>query len=444
MAQQFGFRAANSLSEILDRNRAWDNLGISRNDLPLLVDTAAAGITSADYFAIAGLRAPLEDQINASASGATVFLAGLLGKVKKNGDTGVGTILAQTVNNDRPYANAANSIFAPSVESFFSPPSASGFSQGGEYKLGTVTADTTTVSGFNYQGITPAWNNFFVRYKRFLTVKEEPSWDERLSPLYLPSPVQIEGNVLWLDSEYSPVVQEGGAVRRWEDVLGRGRASQESSANRPLFVENSLNGKPAVVFDGNNDFLSFGNISSLFPTGATVIIVAALGEPSARGDSDYNLLGTLNNASNRWRTGTGNGNFGLFTSTLRSGFPERMPANGTFVFSVRASQVFGLELRINGRRQGLLNNAFAPTITYNPGSVYTLGANAGGTAGFLGGSMFAVAFFNRTLDLRELNTMEEYFKWRYDFSFDPDRSQPIELENGQSLLLEDGSPFVFG
>lgn len=444
MAQQFGFRSANNLSEAQERNKCWDNLGINRNDLPLLVNTAASGVTEADYFAIANLTASLEEQIVAAVSGATDSLSLMQGKVSKNGDTEVGTIFAEGVDNDRPYYDAANTIYGPSVDSFFSPANASGFSAGAEYKLGTVTAQTTTVSGLDYEGIAPGWNNYFVRYKEYLAIQEEPSWTQRYSPLYLPPPSQIPGNVLWLDSELSSFVQEGTAVRQWRDVLNRGGAIQESSLNRPLLVPNRLNGKPGVVFDGSNDFLSFGNISGLFPTGATVVIVATLGEPGIRGDSDYNLLGTLNNTANRWRTGSGSGSFGLFTTTVQTGFPSVMPGNGTYVFTVRASQEFGLEVRSNSVRTGILDNRFTANITYSPGTIYVVGANVNGSAGFFGGTIYAMACFNRVLDGKELNTVEKYFAWRYDFLFDPDRSQSIELENEQSLITEGDVSLVLG
>jgi hypothetical protein len=83
MAQQYGFRASNNLLEVLDRNACWDNLGIDRRDLPLLVGTSAAGVGSSDYQAIIGLTSNLESQIVATASGASVVLSSLSLKLSK-------------------------------------------------------------------------------------------------------------------------------------------------------------------------------------------------------------------------------------------------------------------------------------------------------------------------------------------------------------------------
>ena len=443
MAQQYGFRASSNLSEVQDRNACWDNLGINRNDLPLLVGTSAAGVTSADYAAIIGLTSSLEGQIVATASGSSSTLSILQGKIAKTGDSSIGNIFAAIVNNDRPYANAANTIFGPSTASFFSPVNASGFTSGAQYKLGPVVTTTSTISGFNYDGIAPSWNDYYVRYKQYLAIQEQPSWTQRRSPLYLAPPSQFEGNALWLDSEFSTFVQDTG-VKQWRDVLGRGGAIQDTAANQPTLVANRLNGKPGIVFDGSNDSLRLGNIGGLFPSAVTFIVLLTIGEPNARGDTDYNILGTLNNISNRWRDGTGNGSFGLFTSTLQNGFPERMPANGTYVMTVQASQALGLSIRINSLQTGIRSNRFVASIAYDPGTVYVVGANANATGGFFGGTLYSMAFFNKILSEKELRSIEEYFAWRYDYVYDPDRSQTLDLEDSNSLDTEGGVAFVLG
>lgn len=445
MAQQYGFRASNNLSEALDNNACLDNLGIDRRDLPLLVGTSNSGVTANDYQAIIGLTSDLEGQIVALASGTSATLSVMSAKISKNGDVIGGTLFADIVNNDRPYFDAGNIIYGPSTASFFSPANASGFSSGAQYKLGPVRADTTTVSGLNFNGIAPLWNDYFVRYKQYLQVQEQPSWTVRRSPLYLPPPSTFSSNVLWLDAEYSAFELDGTAVVQWKDVLGRAGASQLTAANRPSLVSNRRYNKPGLIFDGSNDFLTLGDISGRFPSAATVIIVATLGETSARGDSDYNLIGTLNNTANRWRSsGTGNGAFGLFSSTVQTGFPQSMPTNGTYIWTVQANQSQGISIRTNSLQTGAISNAFSTVVTYNAGSAYTIGANANGSAGFFAGTIYAIAMFSDILSTKEVRTLEEYFAWRFDYVYDPDRSQTIELENENSLDTEGGIAFVLG
>jgi hypothetical protein len=182
-----------------------------------------------------------------------------------------------------------------------------------------------------------------------------------------------------------------------------------------------------------------GNLSGLFPTAATVVIVATLGETIARGDADYNLIGTLNNTNSRWRnSATGNGALGLFSSAVLTGFPAAMPVNGTYIWTVRASQAHGISIRANSLNYG------NTSITYNPGSNYIIGANVSGTAGFFAGTIYAVAMFDAVLSDKETRTVEEYFAWRYDFVFDPERSQTVELEDETTLDTEGGVAFVLG
>jgi len=445
MAQQYGFRAASNLADVLDRNVCLDNLGIDRRDLALLVGTSDAGVTESDYQDIIGLTSGLEQQIVVLASGTSAILPPLLNKASRFGDVFTGSIFASGINNDRPYYDAANAIYGPSTASFFSPANASGFISGAEYKLGPVYADTTTVSGLGFNGTAPAWNNYFVRYKQYLSLTEDSTSTIKKAPLYLAPPSSFSSNKIWLDAEFSTFLQGGGGeVERWQDVLGRGSAAQATAANQPTRTINLLNGKPGVVFDGSNDFLTLGNLAALFPSAATVMIVASLGEPNVRGDADYNLFSTLNNTAARWRAGGTSGSLGAFTSTVQTGFPSPMPANGTYVFTVRASQTLGLSFRTNSLETATRSNQFVQQITYAPGDTYVIGANANGAAGFFNGAIFSIALFDTVLTDKELRSLEEYFAWRFDFVYDPDRSQSVELENEQPLETEGGVTIVLG
>ena len=445
MTQQYGFRATSNLSEVLDRNTCLDNLAIDRRDLALLVGTSDSGVTESDYQAIIGLTSNLEQQIIVLASGTTAILPPLLNKASRFGDTFTGSIFASGINNDRPYYNSANTIYGPSTASFFSPANASGFVSGAQYKLGPVFASTTVVSGLTFNGTAPAWNNYFVRYKQYLRFTENATSTIKQAPLYLAPPSSLSSNKLWLDAEFSSFVQgTSGQVEQWQDVLGRGAATQSTVANRPTRTLNLRNGKPGVVFDGTNDFLSLGNLAALFPSAATVIIVAAIGEPNVRGDADYNLFSTLNNTAVRWKAGGASGSLGAFTSTVQTDFPAVMPANGTYVFTVRASQSLGLSVRTNSLETATRSNAFITQATYATGDTYVLGANANGSAGFLNGTIFSMALFDTVLTDKELRSVEEYFAWRFDYVFDPDRTQAIELEDNQPLETEGGVTTLLG
>lgn len=432
MTQQYGFRASNNLSEVLDRNACWDNLSIDRRDLPLLIGTSAAGVVANDYQAIIGLTSGLELQTVAITSAASSQLSAMSVKATKNGDTFTGPIVADFINNDRPYTTQSGAIIGPSTISYFSPASGGVFSSGGQYKLGPVTASTITTSGVNYTGPTQQWSSLFARYKNFATVQEQPSWTDRRIPLFLPPPTAINGCVMWLDAEYSEFELDGaGAVVQWKGVGGGPVAAQSIIASRPLLVTNVMAGRPAVRFDGTNDALSMGNIGSLFPNGATLVIKARVL------DTDYNIFSTLNNTSCRWNDGGNMADLGVFTTTVQSDFHSLAERNGTFTFAVRCSAAFGLEMRENSVRIGYKASGF----TYTGGDTYIIGTAPGG-AGAWNGDLHSFALFNRVLTDKEVRTVEEYFAWRYDGVYDPERTQFLQLEDFATIDLEDGTPIT--
>lgn len=430
MTQQYGFRAANNLSEVEDKNDCIDNLGIDRRDLPLLEGTSAAGVTSSDYQAIIGLTSNLEQQIVTITGFASSQAAAMATKATITGDTFTGTIFVDSVNNDRPYTPLNGTIIGPSTASFFSPAANGLFSTGGQYKLGPITAPTVTVSGLNYTGTVRPWGIQFERYKNFATVQEQPSFTNRRVPLFLPPPTTINGCVFWLDAEYSEIqLDASNGVIQWKGVANGPVAVQSTVGERPLLVTNVMNGKPAIRFDGSNDSLSMGNLGTSVPTAGTIVLKARIL------DGDYNIIGSLNNTGNRWNAGGGTGAFGLFTSTLQSGFPVRAEFNGTFTFAVRASAAYGLEVRKNGIQQDYKATGF----TYAGGDNWAIG-RSGGATGFFNGDIHAIALFNRILSDKELRTVEEYFAWRYDGVYDPDRAQKLQLEDFATIDLEDGTP----
>lgn len=62
---------------------------------------------------------------------------------------------------------------------------------------------------------------------------------------------------LWLKSD-AGVVLNGSTVSKWEDQSGNGNDAIQSNVNRqPVLVDNELNGKPVLSFDGVDDRLGF-------------------------------------------------------------------------------------------------------------------------------------------------------------------------------------------
>jgi hypothetical protein len=70
-------------------------------------------------------------------------------------------------------------------------------------------------------------------------------------------PTSMPGLRLWLKADAEVVKDGSNYVNGWNDQSGNNVYTGTSvSANRPLWVDNVINGKPVLRFDGSNDFLS--------------------------------------------------------------------------------------------------------------------------------------------------------------------------------------------
>ena len=71
-------------------------------------------------------------------------------------------------------------------------------------------------------------------------------------------PKSISGLTLWFAADKLTGFNDGDAVTTWPDLSGNGYdVTQGTSGSRPLYKTNIFKGKPALLFDGTDDF--FGN-----------------------------------------------------------------------------------------------------------------------------------------------------------------------------------------
>ena len=92
-----------------------------------------------------------------------------------------------------------------------------------------------------------------------VTLAKEFTWNEGLwNPGML-------STALWLDAaDVSTITESGGAVSQWDDKSGNGRnAVQASSASRPAYTTNALNGKNVLTLDGTDDFMTVAHAAAL-------------------------------------------------------------------------------------------------------------------------------------------------------------------------------------
>lgn len=438
MARRYGLRASSNLADVADNTRCVENLGLRIADFVSIAGISTTGVSAADFTALEGLRAPLEAQITGLAPIATAIASGLATKALRTGDTISGVLTVEgVVSGDRAFIRTIGSgaIYGAASGSFFSPISGTTFAGGGSYHSGParISGLNTGSDLGNYTGPTFPWQSHYEDYKVYQRISNGSGTLFNIRTK-LPPPTVFSGCQLWIDSEKSSFSYfAANRISLWSNIISGGPgAAQTTSGNAPYYLVSGIvdSGivKPGVNFTGT-DFFSLGSIGGLFPDSATVVLMAQVE------DTDYCLLANNSSNAGRWRTTSGNGTWPLFCTSPINRFPSTMPANGTFAFSVRASQAYGLEIRSNGRRLDYL----APSgFVYQASGEYLLGTAPGG-AGRFGGKVFAAVAFNRILPDRELRTVEEYCLWRYNSVYNPDATQTLQLEDGSFLQLETAS-----
>jgi hypothetical protein len=87
-------------------------------------------------------------------------------------------------------------------------------------------------------------------------------------------PIQRDGLVYWFSAD-SGVTQTNGGVSKWLDRSGNGNdAAQISNDSRPRLGTFADTGAPALVFDGDNDYLGLAPLRTTFDAGVTFFAVA--------------------------------------------------------------------------------------------------------------------------------------------------------------------------
>lgn len=100
----------------------------------------------------------------------------------------------------------------------------------------------------------------------------------------------VVGLSFWVKADTGVTYDGGNAVSQWTDQSDSGwHLAQANAANKPLYVENIINGYPVIRFDGINDYIY--NNSPVLAQPYTVFIV---GKYIANPDGDYIVDGGIN------------------------------------------------------------------------------------------------------------------------------------------------------
>lgn len=88
------------------------------------------------------------------------------------------------------------------------------------------------------------------------------------------SPLCIDGLKLWLKADAGVTKDESNYVSSWADQSGNGNTfTQSNGSYQPLYEAGVLNGKPAIKFDGSNDYMIKNTLDLSGTKDVTIFII---------------------------------------------------------------------------------------------------------------------------------------------------------------------------
>jgi len=236
--------------------------------------------------------------------------------------------------------------------------------------------------------------------------------------------IRTDGLVLWLRAD-AGVTDSGGAVDSWLDVaaeLGGANSAAGAGASRPLLLADGIGGRPALQFDGIDDFLSVADDDALdlgigAGKGWTLITVYQRSGGSSTQDIISKFGGS--SLSTDWRFFTQSGS--LLWGTGSSGDPAAWmsiaePAAGPHIITGTLQQTGessgSKTLSVDGTQVAAGSYTLKAAANTNP---VTIGGSSP-SSGNMQGLIAEILVYNYLLSERSVNNVGWYLQQKYGIS----------------------------
>jgi len=236
---------------------------------------------------------------------------------------------------------------------------------------------------------------------------------------------QITNDQLIKAQENNPYVIDPKAIRLW---LKADRA--EANNNNPVFsvknstddlidfaqltnapnlaptlITNAINNRPALRFDGIDDFLTSTTTSIHTDNGLSIIVV---GKTSNTANNNQTYIGKFDTTNNEREWRLQNDEFNITDSNLSFANNNTNFNILTALWSPSSPQ---MSLSINNNPETTSTGATSITNTTEP---IIVGANLQGSTGFLNGDIAEILVYNKKLSIDELNKVKTYMNSKYN------------------------------
>jgi hypothetical protein len=228
-------------------------------------------------------------------------------------------------------------------------------------------------------------------------------------------PNQVNNLAVWYDvDDFSTLTFNGGNVSQINDKSGNSRhATQSTAASQPLYVENVKNSKPALQFDGTDDWLQSAFTLSGYPVSMFLVSkrISGLGYHTSFALSGNGIRymhqliaeATITRAGTQLRTGSGdvalNGQFDILD---------------TQKFTVTASFFTADKAQLITERSNLSQNHSLP---YENNNILFLGRLRNASSGLFGNCQICEFFmYNGEPKTDEKTKLLNYLQQKYNIN----------------------------
>ena len=224
-------------------------------------------------------------------------------------------------------------------------------------------------------------------------------------------------NIMWLKSDAITGLINGDAVQNWLDVSGNGNnVSQATTARRPIYNTNIINGFPVVSFSSGSQHYLTGSLVGTLASPFTILTVTRFNNTTA-----YSYVLNLGNGNARANATVSRDHTAPYNSyycwTGGAGYydtPQNsLPVGETKIFDAIHTSTGTHQLFLNGVGQTVTPSGGIGTLSI-PGTV-NIGRRYDNT-NFMLGYTSEVIIYNKQLNLAERFIVENYLAAKYALS----------------------------
>jgi hypothetical protein len=233
-------------------------------------------------------------------------------------------------------------------------------------------------------------------------------------------PTDISNLAYWYSADSGITKDGSNLVSQWNDRSGNARnVTQATAGNKPVYTTNQVNGLPAVIFDGSNDFLSLNASIFTNTSNITFFAVAKITTASQYATlfSQY-LSGALSGAAFQVCN-----NSGALKMQTDISLPKGMYGSTTIPLSTYKCFTYRVapwstvatntELWLNGIAETETSYGGAGTPVLAAGNVYVGAFGGGGPTVTLNGGIAEIVIYNANLSDLDRSRVESYLIAKY-------------------------------